>query len=91
MRSGRKFETDPVAGANEPAREDDSHDPGLAHELAVFVVVEDGRHEAGLEAIELDARVTQACDFHDGCLTEVKAGVVKVLSLIHISEPTRPY
>lgn len=65
---------DVVVGANRAAGHDDGHDAGLSDQFAGVVAVEHRRHQAGLQPVELQARVAQAGDLHHGFGPEVKAG-----------------
>jgi hypothetical protein len=48
--------------------------PALAGQVAVLVAVQDGRHQALLEMVELDARVAQPGHLHDRLRSQPQAG-----------------
>ncbi len=82
MRSSLPFGDDGIARPNLPAVQHDAHDPRPAHELTVFVAVEDSWQQAGLKRVDLPARIAQAGHFNDRigalsaalCRVEVRAG-----------------
>jgi hypothetical protein len=65
---------DGVAGGDGAAGEDDGHDASFADEIAFGAAVEDGLHEAGLDALELIAGIAEAGDLDDGFVADVEAG-----------------
>src|SRR5918997_4276520 len=70
----RQLDAYPVAGSHLAARDHDAHDAGFPHEVALFVAIEDGRHEAVLEAVELPAGVAQARHPDERLLAEAERG-----------------
>jgi len=69
-----EFDVDGMAGLDRAGVEDDGHDSGAWGFAAEGVEVEGGGHEAGLEAVHLDAGGAEAGEFDDGGGAEVEAG-----------------
>src|SRR3954463_16101938 len=73
MRQCRQLNADRVTLAHDAAGHDDRHDPGLADQIAVAVAIQCRRHQSGLQAIELAARVAQSGDLDDSLAAEAQA------------------
>jgi hypothetical protein len=61
-----------VADVDDAAVHDDSHDPGLPHQVAVLVVVQYGGEKSGLDLLQLRAGITKAGDLYDGLAAQTK-------------------
>ena len=73
MRCRRQFDDDRVARPNLAVCQDDGHDAGLADESTVFISSQHCGHQPWLEAVQLDARVTQTSHFDDCRLAQAQA------------------
>jgi hypothetical protein len=67
VRSGGEAHVDDISWLHGAAAQDDSHDPGLAHEPPVLIAPKDGVEQAWLEGVDLSTRVAQPGDLDD-CL-----------------------
>src|SRR6516165_5326052 len=65
VRVGRQLDTDRIAGAVLTAGDDDTHNAGLAHQIAALVAPQCRGHQPVLNAVELAARVAQTGHFDD--------------------------
>ena len=61
----RQFNRDRVAGRNLAADDDDSHDAGVADEIALRIAIGGRLHQLWLKVIELSAGITQPRDLDD--------------------------
>ena len=73
MRCRRQFDDDRVAGPDLAVCQDDGHDPGLADESTVLISPQHCCHQPWLEAVQLDAGITQTSHFDDCCLAQAQA------------------
>jgi hypothetical protein len=74
MRERRKLNDDRIAGGDLAARCHDPHHAGLPDQPAALGPLENRRHQAGLETIELSTRIAQTGEFDDRTRTDPKAG-----------------
>src|SRR5687768_10063617 len=65
MRTAGEGNADDVIGSDDSIGEDDGHDARFANEIACEVVIENGRQEPGLKALDLRAGVPQAGEFEN--------------------------
>lgn len=65
---------DRVAWAHEASDNDDGHDTGLPHQLALGTPRQGSCHEPWLKTIELPARIAETCHLNDRFGTELKPG-----------------
>jgi hypothetical protein len=70
MRMGRQNYVNRVSRTYNARGNDNSHDSGLAKEVAVRIASERSRHEAGQEAIQLGARVAETGQLDDRVTAE---------------------
>ena len=66
MRTAGQGNADDVIGSDDSIGEDDGHDACLANEIACRVVIENGREEPGLKALDLRAGIPQARELENG-------------------------
>ena len=71
----REMDADAAARVDDAAREDDAHDAGAGGLEAVGEAGEGGHHEAGVEAVHLDAGGAEAGELDDCGLAEAEAGL----------------
>lgn len=64
---------DGVAWTHETSDNDDGHDTGLPHQLALGITRQGSCHESWLKTIELRARIAEACHLNDRFGTELKS------------------
>jgi hypothetical protein len=72
VRLEREFDANGIAWSDLSRSNDDGHHARFSHQLTVCVVVEDGGHQAILQAVELGAGVTEASNLDHRILAEVK-------------------
>ena len=70
----RELHFNGVARTYLAARQDNSHDTGLADELSLSIVVQHGCLQTRFESIDLDARIAKPGDLDDGVAAHSKAG-----------------
>lgn len=74
MRLGGQRYGDAIARLHRSTGNDDSHNPGLADQIPRVIATEHGRHQAGLNAVQLLAGITQTGDLHDRFRADPEAG-----------------
>jgi hypothetical protein len=62
----RQLNLNGVACLDPAAAQNDAHDPGLADQSALIVLVEDGFEQSGLQVVDLVTRVVQTSYLDDG-------------------------
>ena len=73
MRPWRQFDPDEVARAHLATGYDHSHNAGLTDQVAIFVAVQGGGHQPGLDPVQLGARVTQSGYLDDRAVAEMQS------------------
>jgi hypothetical protein len=71
MRFGWQFDLNLIASLHDTIRKNHTHDPGLANQIAIGIVIQNRSHQAGLEAVKLQAGIAQSGDLEDG-LTDLQ-------------------
>ncbi len=79
MRTARQRNADDVIGSDDAIGEDDGHDARFANEIAGSVVIENGRQEPGLKALDLRAGISQAGEFENRGAAEAELRATREL------------
>lgn len=74
VRRRRKLDGHGVSWLHVAAAPHDGHDTRLTNQIAFVVAVENGGHQACLEAVELDARIPKPRELHNRLLAKPESG-----------------
>jgi hypothetical protein len=73
MRVRWQIDLNTVAGADLTPIQDNRHDSAFANDGSLDVTIQCRDHQAGHEAVELDARISKSCDLDESRHPETQA------------------